>query len=250
LCKPNFNDPYFKACTRSWAFYPPFRAHEVRKDLAVQEGGVINGKIKGNYLESVSGSSVTARFASDSTGIEGRNTGAINICFRKPVEGTWSVPFFLGKSTDSGDYVTLYIPGTASLTGLADNESLYWVHRRGGQTRLSWVLDEGLGLFADGKWHSICVVVDGVNNRFIIDGTVYDNSNSTYVFGIGSNTTSEFTNIHNNDTAQFGSRTISSSTISTNIDIREVTFFTSGALSDDEIIIRHQLDMYSMCEPA
>ena len=135
--------------------------------------------------------------------IEGLNAGSIEFWYKSIDTTTTYIPIYSVNDKDATtDFASLFLGDTsASWT----NESVSFLHRRGGTGRLEVAVVNGNAYYKDLAWHHFVIITGNGNNSIFVDGVPHNLS-----YAVGSATTNEFSDINNVDTVMVGSRDLPS----------------------------------------
>ena len=112
--------------------------------------------------------------------------GAISMWFKTNSSSVQTL-FSLSDNTEDSNYAVLYLgPSSEDY----EDESIMFQTNLNEANSLTMVTREGNYAYMDGEWHHLLLVIDGVDNKFYIDG-----EEKLSYFSSGSASTASFTNI-------------------------------------------------------
>ena len=155
----------------------------------------------GNYCFQGNGTSNYIVLSPYAGNFDGYSNGVIEFDYIGVSSGNGECIWCLSDNSPS-DYSVIYIAGSVT-----NSLSLY-VQNAGGAFDFICHLTLGQNFLRDGLKHNVKIIVDGTNNRFEIDGTIYDDAGGNLDFYIGSKTSDFFTNITGANTCVLHARDI------------------------------------------
>lgn len=158
------------------------------------------------------------------------DTGTLVCRFRVVTTGLYA--FFARVDAGGVESTQLFCGGNS--TGAYTDESLGFVTTTSSVQRLSMFVRKGTDFYNDNREHWIAVIVDGRDNRILIDG-----SRQTVSFAAGSATSRFFLNTVDTNSAAIGRRFITASPLYLNGAVDDILLYNRG-ISNEEALQLYQ----------
>ena len=184
---------------------------------------VVNGinpeKINANCLSFNGDNSIDISSAIPTIG--GKDTGVIRFNYKSTMT-TVTCIYNFGAPNSSYDNLGIYI-GELTSSYMYESISYNFVSPNG---QLKFAVELGNNYLNDDVWHEVEIVIDGINNRIIIDSIIYQDTDLTFING--DKTTRLFTNTVSQEVAIIGKRPMVTSPLFINA---EVSYFEVDEIS-------------------